>query len=100
MNGKELTAFAIVFTLAVLMPVSIGIVIRLLRGPRRESIAAGDAAVHARLDRLEQSMDAIAIEIERISEGQRFVTKILSDRPVQSLRAPESSQIRPSNTPH
>jgi hypothetical protein len=28
---------------------------------------------------LEASVDAIAIEIERISEGQRFVTKLLSE---------------------
>ena len=32
-----------------------------------------------RLQRLEQGMDAIAVEIERISEGQRFVTKLLSE---------------------
>ncbi|HET9776636.1 MAG TPA: hypothetical protein VFP77_08745 [Gemmatimonadaceae bacterium] len=32
-----------------------------------------------RLQRLEQGMDAIAIEIERVSEGQRFVTKLLAD---------------------
>ena len=31
-----------------------------------------------RLERLENGMEAIAIEIERISEGQRFVTKLLS----------------------
>jgi hypothetical protein len=32
-----------------------------------------------RLERLENGMDAIAIEIERVSEGQRFVTKLLSE---------------------
>ena len=32
-----------------------------------------------RLDRLEGTVDTIAIEIERISEGQRYVTKLLSD---------------------
>jgi hypothetical protein len=32
-----------------------------------------------RLERLEQGMDAIAVEIERISEGQRFVTRLLSE---------------------
>lgn len=39
-----------------------------------------------RLERLEQGMEAIAIEIERISEGQRFVTKLLSqsDQAAQS----------------
>jgi hypothetical protein len=34
-----------------------------------------------RLERLEQGMEAIAIEIERVSEGQRFVTKLLSEAP-------------------
>ena len=34
----------------------------------------------ARLERIEHAVDAIAIEIERISEGQRFTTKLLSER--------------------
>jgi len=34
-----------------------------------------------RLERLERGMEAIAIEIERVSEGQRFVTKLLSEAP-------------------
>lgn len=32
-----------------------------------------------RLQRLEHGIEAMAIEIERISEGQRFVTKLLAD---------------------
>lgn len=32
------------------------------------------------LQRIEQSIDAMAIEIERISEGQRFTTKLMSGR--------------------
>jgi hypothetical protein len=100
MNGKEFTAIVIVFTLTVLMPLSIGIVIRFVKGPRRESFPASDPTLHARIDRLEQSMDAIAVEIERISEGQRFVTKIMTERPAASLQQPERSAIRPSNTPH
>jgi len=34
----------------------------------------------ARLERIEQAVDSIAIEIERISENQRFTTKLLSER--------------------
>ena len=30
--------------------------------------------------RLQSSVDAISIEVERISEGQRFTTKLLSER--------------------
>jgi len=33
-----------------------------------------------RLQHLEQAVDAIAIEIERISENQRFATKLLAER--------------------
>jgi hypothetical protein len=32
------------------------------------------------MERMEQSLEAIALEIERISEGQRFTTKLLADR--------------------
>jgi hypothetical protein len=38
-----------------------------------------DRETTARLERMEQAMDAIAIEIERVSEGQRFVTRLLAD---------------------
>ena len=34
----------------------------------------------ARLERMEQAIDSIAIEVERISEGQRFTTKLLAER--------------------
>jgi hypothetical protein len=34
----------------------------------------------ARLERMEQAIDSIAVEVERISEGQRFATKLLAER--------------------
>ena len=46
---------------------------------RRSSPAGLSADSAQRLERIEQSIDAIALEIERISEGQRFVTKLLSE---------------------
>lgn len=42
----------------------------------RDVLAADDS----RLRRLEEGMDAIAVEIERISEAQRFTTKLLTSR--------------------
>ena len=50
-----------------------------------------------RLARLEQGMDAIAIEIERVSEGQRFVTKLLSEAQAPfggALRIPQSASVK------
>ena len=57
--------------------------------------------LHARFDRLEQLGDAMAIEIERVSEGQRFTTRLLSERMVAqvapALPLSRSSEFR---TPH
>jgi hypothetical protein len=33
-----------------------------------------------RLDQLQQAVDVIAVEVERISEGQRYVTKVLNEQ--------------------
>jgi hypothetical protein len=35
--------------------------------------------------RLQASIDAISIEVERISEGQRFTTKLLTEKAKESL---------------
>lgn len=35
--------------------------------------------IEERLARIEQSIDAMAVETERISEGQRFTTRLLAD---------------------
>jgi hypothetical protein len=47
-----------------------------------------------RLERMEHALDSIAIEIERITEGQRFTTKLLSEGKGVS----ESRQISPTGT--
>lgn len=38
------------------------------------------ASIEARLARVEQGIDAIAIEMERVGEGQRFLTNLLAQR--------------------
>lgn len=50
-----------------------------MRAADRETLhpAAGDSSM--RLERIEQAIEAIAVEVERISEGQRFVTKLLAE---------------------
>ena len=42
--------------------------------------AAVPSEVVQRLAAIEQAVDSVAVEVERISEGQRFTTKLLSDR--------------------
>jgi hypothetical protein len=50
------------------------------RGHRDTLTAARDPELMARLARVEQIVESTAIEIERISEGQRFTTKLLSEK--------------------
>ncbi len=40
---------------------------------------AAQARIEERLSQLTTAVDAIAVEVERISEGQRFTTKLLAD---------------------
>ena len=54
-----------------------------------------------RLARVEQAVESIAIEVERIGEGQRFVTKLMNDR-AQPMpeRVSIPAQPRKVDTPH
>ena len=48
---------------------------------QRDTLATGaDPEILARVARIEQIVETTAIEIERISEGQRFTTKLLSEK--------------------
>ena len=40
-----------------------------------------------RLERVENAVESIAVEVERISEGQRYVTKLLNERERPQLDA-------------
>ena len=51
--------------------------------------------VAARLERMEQAIDSVALEVERISEGQRFTTKLLSE----GRSASDARQSAPTGTP-
>lgn len=39
----------------------------------------------ARLERMEQAIDAMAVEVERIAESQRFTTRLLGERAGEAL---------------
>ena len=42
--------------------------------------------VAARLEAIEKAVESVAIEVERVSEGQRFTTKLLSERAHEPAR--------------
>lgn len=52
----------------------------------------GTTLTDARLARMESALESMAIEVERISEGQRFVTKLLAEREQQVKSLPDAER--------
>ena len=86
-----IAAFICIAVTAIGVPLARAYARRMERTPLQPSLPPD---VVARLERMEQAIDSIAIEVERISEGQRFTTKLLSERADRGL--PASNPISPS----
>jgi hypothetical protein len=61
-------------------PIARAIARRIEHGVRGGSPESVPNEIGARLERMEQAIDAIAVEVERIAEGQRFTSKLLVGR--------------------
>jgi hypothetical protein len=68
----------------------------LRRQERLSALSPADMEQAARLVRIETALESMAIELERISEGQRFTTKLLSERSAGpgALLHPDAGAIR------
>jgi len=77
--------FAMVIAIVVGRPMIKSYAARIENESKRPQIPT---EVMGRLERIEQAVDAIAVEVERISEGQRFTTKLLSEGRADALPAP------------
>ena len=88
MNSDQLTVVVIVaiVTSAALVAVFISAWVR-VRNARRTGPDA-TPAIDKRLERMEQAIESVAVEVERISEAQRFTARLLSERSEQP-RQPE-----------
>jgi hypothetical protein len=73
---EELIVFGGLIGLAIVLPLSIGLARRI--AGRGKAMLTGKVVseLDQRLNRLEQAVDSVAFEVERIGEGQRFVTNL------------------------
>ena len=80
MNGilVPIVMFVMIGVTAIGLPIAKAIGRKIDRDAGRPPAIPPD--VQARLERMEQAIDSIAVEVERIAEGQRFTTKLLSER--------------------
>jgi hypothetical protein len=86
--------FITVAVIALGIPIIRALSRRFIDRPSAPPAIAGD--VGPRLERIEQAVDAIAIEVERISEAQRFQTRIMTEGralpPANPADSPVTSQ--------
>ena len=65
-------------TVLLLFPLVLALSQRILRGGKRRDVGI---EANPQITRLEQAVEAIAIEVERIGEAQRFAAKLASEKP-------------------
>jgi hypothetical protein len=93
LGSGQVVAISIVAMIFVMMPLAVGLMKTLLRRSNKPAVPPAVLTETAqRLERLESAVDTIAVEIERISEGQRFVTKLLSEGQARGLPAGQRVQ--------
>lgn len=95
-NGPPEEAFVLtgLFMLVAILPLSVAYARRIWRRSAA-AVAALPDEVMDRLTRLDHAVDSIAVEVERIGEGQRFVTRVLAERaPVAALGAKSERESR------
>jgi hypothetical protein len=78
--------FITVIILAIGIPLVRGLVRRWNTQSAPPPLLPADTS--ARLERIEQAIDAMSLEVERIAEGQRFVTRLMSDRSPEGVALP------------
>jgi hypothetical protein len=68
------------FIVLVMMPMALAMARRLWKRGGMPASIDMPAELNDRLGRMEQAIDAVAVELERVGEGQRYVTKVFSEQ--------------------
>lgn len=77
------------FLTAIILSIGIPLVRGIVRRwDRKASAPSLPLDTAARLERIEQAIDAMSVEVERIAEGQRFVTRLMTDRAPERMALP------------
>lgn len=103
-TGPPEEAFVLggMFIVLVMLPMAIAHARRIWRRPAATSTEM-PAELTDRLNRLEQAVDAVAVELERVGEGQRYVTKVFTEQVGQralGAGAAEPLEVRARDAVH
>jgi hypothetical protein len=75
----EFWVISTIFIFVVLMPIAIAYARRIWKRTVG-AVSAIPQEVYERFNRLDQAIDSVAIEVERVGEGQRFLTRMYADQ--------------------
>ena len=96
---EEVWVLSTIFMLVVLLPMSIAYSRRIWRKGAK-IITSIPQELTDRIMRVEQTVEASAIEIERIGEGQRFITRVLTEGPnAHAVSAAPAQHAIPAGRP-
>lgn len=96
---EEIIITGIVMSAIVLLPMSIAMARRIWR--RSSSIVpAFPAEFWQRLTRLEEAVDSVAMEVERIGEGQRFTNKLFAESRALGAGAAQPVEVKAGESVH
>ena len=94
----ERQEMVLVGTFVLLLPLALAFARRIWR---RGNVPTLDLENSPRLQRMEQAIESIAVEVERIGEAQRFTTKLLAERQPDAARIAAIPRREPGTiTPH
>ena len=98
LSSNQVMGLSVLSIIFVLFPLAAGFGRAIFRRTNKPGVLPQALTETAqRLEHLESAVDAIAIEIERISEGQRFVTKLLSEgQPAPMIGSGAPAAVRAS----
>ena len=99
-SGSDIPPEAVVLgglgmAMVLLIPVSIGYARRLWRRAGQPAPMQIPAELFDRMASIEQGVEAVAIEVERLGEGQRFVTQLLAEQGKQRALVTERAEPAP-----
>ena len=96
---EEVFVLGGMFIVVAILPLSIAFARRIWR----RSAAAVAALPHdivERFTQIDQAVESIAVEVERIGEGQRFITRVLSEQSRPALGEPARSGVEMRSRPN
>jgi hypothetical protein len=100
---EEFWVFLGFLTVLVVFPLTIAYARRIWRRGA-QIVSAIPQEIYDRFNRVDQAIDSVAIEVERIGEGQRFLTRVVADQqrslgagPAERVEAPEREPARQAN---